>query len=82
MRKSHGKIGRLVTGSGTANWVSAIDAVPLEHVTSDKIRAWKKWSVDQAGRDEVLRRLKFDTRISPRLSGARDGKPSGTNTTP
>jgi integrase len=41
---------------GTANWVSAIDAVPLEHVTSDKIRAWKKWYVDQAGRDEVLRR--------------------------
>jgi integrase len=41
---------------GTANWVSGIDAVPLEHVTSDKIRAWKKWYVDQAGHDEVLRR--------------------------
>lgn len=41
---------------GTAKWIDAIDAIPLTVVTSDRIRAWKRWYIDQAGRDEILRR--------------------------
>ena len=41
---------------GMAKWRASIDAVPLAEVTADRIRAWKRWYVDQAGRDEIQRR--------------------------
>jgi integrase len=41
---------------GMAKWRAAIDAVPLAEVTPDRIRAWKRWYIDQAGRDEIRRR--------------------------
>jgi integrase len=41
---------------GHKAWVAAIDAVPLESITPDKIRVWKKDYVNRAGRDELARR--------------------------
>jgi integrase len=55
---------------GTAKWVEAIDAVPLAVVTSDRIRAWKRWYVDQAGRDEIRRR-RYTVTVNSYLRQAR-----------
>jgi integrase len=41
---------------GRKAWVAAIDATPLEELTADKIRAWKKSYVARAGYDELKRR--------------------------
>jgi integrase len=41
---------------GRKAWVAAIDATPLEYVTPDKIRAWKRAYVARAGHDELARR--------------------------
>jgi integrase len=41
---------------GRKAWVAAIDATPLEELTADKIRAWKKNYVSKAGHDELKRR--------------------------
>jgi integrase len=41
---------------GRKAWVAAIDAMSLEELTPDKIRAWKKNYVARAGHDELKRR--------------------------
>jgi integrase len=41
---------------GRKAWIAAIDATPLEEITPDKIRAWKKIYVSKAGHDEIKRR--------------------------
>ena len=41
---------------GRKAWVAAIDAMPLEELTADKIRAWKRVYVSRAGHDELARR--------------------------
>jgi hypothetical protein len=41
---------------GRKAWVAAIDAMPLEELTADKIRAWKRAYVARAGHDEIARR--------------------------
>ena len=41
---------------GRKAWVVAIDAMPLEELTPDKIRGWKKNYVAKAGHDELKRR--------------------------
>jgi integrase len=46
---------------GNAAWIEKIDRIPLSEVTSDRIRAWKRSYVDQAGRNEVLRRQRTNS---------------------
>src|SRR5258708_24749822 len=41
---------------GSRKRASKVDAVALAEVTPEKIRAWKKLFIDQAGTDEVARR--------------------------
>jgi len=41
---------------GHKAWIAEVDAVLLESITADKVRAWKKDYVNQAGRDELARR--------------------------
>jgi integrase len=41
---------------GHKDWIAALDAVPLESITPDKVRAWKKDYVNRAGRNELARR--------------------------
>jgi integrase len=41
---------------GHKSWLDAVDRVPLESITPDVIRAWKKDYVNRAGRDELARR--------------------------
>jgi integrase len=41
---------------GHKAWLAAIDATPLQSITPDKVRAWKKDYVNRAGRDELARR--------------------------
>jgi integrase len=41
---------------GRKAWLNAVDAVPLEELTSDKIRAWKRLYIGRAGHNELLRR--------------------------
>jgi hypothetical protein len=41
---------------GRKAWVKAIDAMPLEELRADKIRAWKRAYVAPAGHDELTRR--------------------------
>jgi integrase len=41
---------------GARHWAEKIEAIPLADVTPEKIRAWKKLFIHQAGRDEVARR--------------------------
>jgi hypothetical protein len=41
---------------GRKRWALAVEATPLAEITPDKIRAWKRVYVDQAGRDELGRR--------------------------
>jgi integrase len=41
---------------GRKAWVAAIDAMPLEELTADKIRAWKKDYIARAGHDKLARR--------------------------
>jgi integrase len=44
---------------GHKAWRAAIDAVPLESITPDKVRVWKKEYVNRAGRDELARRRRI-----------------------
>jgi hypothetical protein len=41
---------------GRKAWAAAIDALPLEELTPDKIRAWKKDYIARAGHDKIKRR--------------------------
>jgi integrase len=41
---------------GRKAWITAIDVTPLEELTPDKIRAWKKDYVARAGHDKLKRR--------------------------
>lgn len=41
---------------GSLKRAAKVDAVALADVTPEKIRAWKKWFIDQAGADELARR--------------------------
>jgi len=41
---------------GHKAWLGAIDAMPLEELTPDKIRAWKRLYIARAGHDELARR--------------------------
>ena len=41
---------------GHKEWIAAVDAVPLESITPERVRAWKKDYVNRAGRDELARR--------------------------
>jgi integrase len=41
---------------GRKAWVAAIDAMPLQELTPDKIRAWKRVYVGRAGHDQLARR--------------------------
>jgi integrase len=41
---------------GRKAWVAAIDAMPLEELTADKIRAWKKEYIARGGHDKLARR--------------------------
>src|SRR5262249_18704749 len=41
---------------GRAKWAAAIDATPLEEITPEKIRAWKRLYIARAGHDELARR--------------------------
>jgi hypothetical protein len=41
---------------GRKAWAAAIDATPLEQVTPDRIRDWKRAYVDRAGHHVLLRR--------------------------
>ena len=41
---------------GHKAWLAAVDAVPLESITPDKVRVWKKEYVNRIGRDELARR--------------------------
>ena len=44
---------------GHKAWLAAVDAVPLESITPDKVRVWKKEYVNRAGRDELARRRRI-----------------------
>ena len=44
--------------------------MPLAVVTSDRIRAWKRWYVDRAGRDEIRRR-RYTVTVNSYLRQAR-----------
>jgi integrase len=55
---------------GRKAWAAAIDATPLEALTSDKIRAWKRAYVARAGHDELARR-RFMTSCNSYLRRAR-----------
>ena len=46
---------------GHKAWLAAIDAIPLESITPDKVRAWKKDYINRAGRDELVRRRRTIT---------------------
>jgi hypothetical protein len=41
---------------GHKAWIAEVDAVPLESITPELLRAWKKDYVNRAGRDELARR--------------------------
>jgi len=41
---------------GHKAWAASIDAMPLQELTADKIRAWKRAYVARAGHDELARR--------------------------
>jgi integrase len=41
---------------GNGKWLEKIHAIRLADITPEKIRAWKKKFVEQAGKDEVMRR--------------------------
>jgi integrase len=41
---------------GHKTWIADVDATPLEAVTPERVRAWKKDYVNRAGRDELARR--------------------------
>jgi integrase len=46
---------------GHKAWVAALDETPIDVITADKIRVWKKDYVNRAGRDEVARRRRVVT---------------------
>ena len=41
---------------GHKAWMADVDAMPLDSVTPERVRAWKKDYVNRAGRDELARR--------------------------
>jgi integrase len=41
---------------GHKAWAASVDATPLQELTADKIRAWKRAYVARAGHDELARR--------------------------
>jgi len=41
---------------GRKAWAASVDAMPLQELTADKIRAWKRAYVARAGHDELARR--------------------------
>jgi len=41
---------------GHKAWLKAVNAMPLEELSSDKIRAWKRLYIARAGHDELARR--------------------------
>jgi integrase len=41
---------------GRKAWLRAVDAMPLEELTADKIRAWKRLYIARAGHDQIARR--------------------------
>jgi integrase len=55
---------------GRKAWVASIDAMPLEELTADKIRAWKRAYVARAGHDELARR-RYTTSYNSYLRRAR-----------
>jgi integrase len=55
---------------GRKAWAAAIDATPLEAITPDQIRAWKRAYVARAGHDELLRR-RYTTSCNSYLRRAR-----------
>jgi integrase len=55
---------------GRKAWVASIDAMPLEELTADKIRAWKRAYVARAGHDELARR-RYTTSCNSYLRRAR-----------
>jgi hypothetical protein len=55
---------------GRKAWVAAIDAMPLEELTADKIRTWKRAYVTRAGHDELSRK-RYTTSCNSYLRRAR-----------
>jgi len=55
---------------GHKAWIADVDATPLEAVTPERVRAWKKDYVNRAGRDELARR-RLVTNVNSYLRRAR-----------
>jgi hypothetical protein len=52
-------------------WLAAIEAVPLESITPEKVRVWKKEYVSRAGRDELARRRRRVVSVNSYIRRAR-----------